>query len=166
MVGWLRDVFPTGAEGNLRRCTDIISRHTAGPGCNAVLIHPPGAHHPKKIQSSTGVTFPQPFSASNDTVPLPHSSSITPIMQIQQAIIVIMLTAVISIFVGMVSMSVYPPTQDASISQFNKLSRTVMFGFILIPWVFIVCITDLYMTQGAIQQDVTQMLSQCGAGRS
>lgn len=87
-------------------------------------------------------------------------------MQIQQAIIVIMLTAVISIFVGMVSMSVYPPTQDASISQFNKLSRTVMFGFILIPWVFIVCITDLYMTQGAIQQDVTQMLSQCGAGRS
>ena len=74
-----------------------------------------------------------------------------------------MLTAVICIFVGMVSMSVYPPTQDTSINQLHKLSRVVMFGFILLPWVFIVCITDLYMSQGAIQQDLTQMLNQCGA---
>lgn len=84
-------------------------------------------------------------------------------MQIQQAIIVIMLTAVISIFVGMVSMSVYPPSSDAVMSQLNKLSRTTLFGFIMIPWVFIVCITDLYITQGTTQQDITQMLNQCSS---
>jgi len=87
-------------------------------------------------------------------------------MQIQQAIIIIMLTAVISIFVGMVSMSVYPPVDnDAIKDMFNKLSRTVMFGFILIPWVMIVCITDLYITQGTILQDVTSSLN-CQPGGS
>ena len=82
-----------------------------------------------------------------------------PNMQIQQAIIIIMLTAVISIFVGMVSMSVYPPTEDAMTDRLHKLSRTVLFGFIMIPWVVIVCITDLYITQGTILEDVTQSLN-------
>lgn len=87
-------------------------------------------------------------------------------MQIQQAIIIIMLTAVISIFVGMVSMSVYPPEdKDLVMDKVHKLSRTVMFGFILIPWVVIVCITDLYITQGTILQDVTSSLN-CQAGGS
>lgn len=80
-------------------------------------------------------------------------------MQIQQAIIIIMLTAVISIFIGMVSMSVYPPTTDSVTNMVHKLSRTMLFGFIMIPWVFIVCITDLYITTGTIQQDITQSLN-------
>ncbi len=88
-------------------------------------------------------------------------------MQIQQAIIIIMLTAVISIFVGMVSMSVYPPEdKDPVMDQMHKLSRTVMFGFIMIPWVVIVCITDLYITQGTILQDVTSSLNCQGSGSS
>lgn len=85
-------------------------------------------------------------------------------MQIQQAIIVIMLTAVISIFVGMVSMSVYPPSADTTENALHKLSRTVLFGFVLLPWVLIVCLTDLYIGQGTVQQDIAQMLNQCGGG--
>lgn len=81
-------------------------------------------------------------------------------MQIQQAIIVIMLTAVISIFIGMVSMSVYP-NQSGNGKEFelenkvNKLARTALFGFVMIPWVLIVCITDLYIGQGSLKTDIT-----------
>ena len=56
-------------------------------------------------------------------------------------------------------MSVYPPTEDAMTDRLHKLSRTVLFGFIMIPWVVIVCITDLYITQGTILEDVTQSLN-------
>lgn len=79
-------------------------------------------------------------------------------MNVQQAIIVVMLTAVISIFIAMVAMSVYPDTNDAS-KPFNKLARTVMFGFVLIPWVIIVCLTDLYMQIASLKHDVTQNMS-------
>ncbi len=80
-------------------------------------------------------------------------------MQIQQAIIVIMLTAVISIFIGMVSMSVYPNVAggpDVVLeNKLNKLARTALFGFVMIPWVLIVCITDLYIGQGSLKTDIT-----------
>ena len=78
-------------------------------------------------------------------------------MQIQQAIIVIMLTAVISIFIGMVSMSVYPNAKGMTDLELkvNKLARTALFGFVLIPWVLIVCITDLYIGQGSLKTDIT-----------
>lgn len=81
-------------------------------------------------------------------------------MNVQQAIIVIMLTAVISIFIAMVAMSVYPDKNDAT-KVFNKLARTVMFGFVLIPWVLIVCLTDLYMQQASLRHDLTENMT-CG----
>ena len=79
-------------------------------------------------------------------------------MNIQQAIIVIMLTAVISIFVAMISMSIYPDAEGPT-KTFNKLARTVLFGFVLIPWVMIVCLTDLYMQNAAMREDVTKSLN-------
>ena len=81
-------------------------------------------------------------------------------MNVQQAIIVIMLTAVISIFIAMVTMSVYPDKDtDATTRAFHKLARTVMFGFVLIPWVIIVCLTDLYMQHASLRHDVTQNMT-------
>ena len=90
-------------------------------------------------------------------------------MQIQQAIIVIMLTAVISIFIGMVSMSVYPNVAggpDAVDNKINKLARTAMFGFVMIPWVLIVCITDLYIGQGSLKTDITTYVNCPNSGGS
>jgi len=79
-------------------------------------------------------------------------------MNVQQAIIVIMLTAVISIFIAMVTMSVYPDKDD-SLKAFNKLARTVMFGFVLIPWILIVCLTDLYMQNASLRHDMTENMT-------
>ena len=75
-------------------------------------------------------------------------------MQIQQAIIVIMLTAVICIFVGMITQSVFP-SQGLDVSKLvPTMARTMVLGFVLIPWILIVCITDLYIGQGKLQQDM------------
>jgi hypothetical protein len=79
-------------------------------------------------------------------------------MNIQQAIIVIMLTSVICIFVAMVSMSIYPDKESAE-KGFNKLARTVLFGFVLVPWIMIVCLTDLYMEQASLRHDMTENMS-------
>ena len=79
-------------------------------------------------------------------------------MEIQQAIIVIMLTAVICIFVAMVAMSLYPDKGDETVTGFNKLARTVLFGFVLLPWVMIVCLTDLYMAQARMRHDLTESM--------
>lgn len=79
-------------------------------------------------------------------------------MEIQQAIIVIMLSAVICIFVAMVAMSMYPDKGEGQIQTFNKLARTVLFGFVLIPWIMIVCMTDLYMEQARLRHDMTESL--------
>lgn len=80
-------------------------------------------------------------------------------MEIQQAIIVIMLTAVICIFVAMVAMSMYPDKGEESVAGFNKLARTVLFGFVLLPWILIVCLTDLYMEQARMRHDLTENMS-------
>ena len=82
-------------------------------------------------------------------------------MEIQQAIIVIMLTAVICIFVAMVSMSMYPDSteMEQKMPGFNKLARTVLFGFVIIPWIMIVCLTDLYMEQAKLRHDMTENMS-------
>lgn len=82
-------------------------------------------------------------------------------MEIQQAIIVIMLTAVICIFVAMVSMSMYPDSTeiDKNMPGFNKLARTVLFGFVIIPWIMIVCLTDLYIEQAKFRHDMTVNMS-------
>lgn len=69
-----------------------------------------------------------------------------------------MLTAVICIFVAMVAMSMYPDKGDEQIQVFNKLARTVLFGFVLIPWIMIVCMTDLYMEQARLKHDMTESL--------
>lgn len=80
-------------------------------------------------------------------------------MEIQQAIIVIMLTAVICIFIAMVAMSMYPDKGEEQIQGFNKLARTVLFGFVLIPWIMIVCMTDLYLEQAKLKHDMTESLT-------
>ena len=61
-------------------------------------------------------------------------------MEIQQAIIVVMLTAVICIFVSMMIKSVYPNDTPT-----DKLARIMVLGFVVIPWVLLVCTTDLYV---------------------
>ena len=69
-----------------------------------------------------------------------------------------MLTAVISIFVAMITMTLYPDSNGPEM-KFNKLARSVLFGFVLVPWIMIVCLTDLYIQNAAIRQDVTNSLS-------
>ena len=73
-------------------------------------------------------------------------------MQIQQAIIVIMLTAVVCIFVGMISQSMFP--DGANDHGLARITRVVIFGFVLLPWVFVITITDLYISQARLTQDV------------
>lgn len=81
-------------------------------------------------------------------------------MEIQQAIIVIMLTAVICIFVAMVAMSMYPDKgTDTENIGFNKLARTVLFGFVLLPWIMIICMTDLYMEQARMRHNLTDSMT-------
>ena len=70
-----------------------------------------------------------------------------------------MLTAVICIFIAMVAMSMYPDKGEEQIQGFNKLARTVLFGFVLIPWIMIVCMTDLYLGQAKLKHDMTESLA-------
>lgn len=70
-----------------------------------------------------------------------------------------MLTAVICIFIAMVAMSMYPDKGEEQIQGFNKLARTVLFGFVLIPWIMIVCMTDLYLEQAKLKHDMTESLT-------
>lgn len=70
-----------------------------------------------------------------------------------------MLTAVICIFIAMVAMSMYPDKGEEQIQSFNKLARTVLFGFVLIPWIMIVCMTDLYLEQAKLKHDMTESLT-------
>ena len=81
-------------------------------------------------------------------------------MEIQQTIIVIMLTAIICIFVGMISQSMFPNTGGADVSTLvPKLARIMILGFVLLPWLFIVCITDLYISQSKFNQDMTTYMT-------
>ena len=75
-------------------------------------------------------------------------------MEIQQAIIVVMLTAVICIFVSMIIRSVYPGD-----SSTDKLARIMVLGFVLIPWVVLVTSTDLYVENYRLRQDMTTYMS-------
>lgn len=86
-------------------------------------------------------------------------------MEIQQSIIVIMLTAVICIFVGIITQSMYPSSgpdalgNSGTIQLVPKLARIMILGFVLIPWIFIVCVTDLYMAQSKIHQDMATYMA-------
>ena len=75
-------------------------------------------------------------------------------MDVQQAIIVVMLTAVICIFVSMIIRSVYP-----SDSQLDKLARIMVLGFVLLPWIMLVTTTDLYVENNRLRQDMTTYMS-------
>ena len=81
-------------------------------------------------------------------------------MQIQQAIIVIMLPAVICIFVGMITQSLFPSDGTMDVTKlFPTFARTSILGFVLIPWVIIVCVTDLYIGQSRLQQDMATYMA-------
>jgi hypothetical protein len=82
-------------------------------------------------------------------------------MEIQQAIIVVMLTAVICIFIGMISQSLYPDGVELGAGHGAKMSRIMVFGFVLIPWVLVVTITDLYMENARLKQDMTEYMGKC-----
>ena len=75
-------------------------------------------------------------------------------MKIQQAIIVVMLTAVVCIFVGMISQSMYPDGMAPDANAVPKFARILIFGFVLIPWIVIVCTADLYMENYRLRQDM------------
>jgi hypothetical protein len=75
-------------------------------------------------------------------------------MEIQQAIIVVMLTAVICIFVSMMIKSVYPNDTPT-----DKLARIMVLGFVVIPWVLLVCTTDLYVENYRLRQDMTTYMA-------
>ena len=66
-------------------------------------------------------------------------------MEIQQAIIVIMLTAVICIFVGIITTSRFP--EDTTM-------RVMILGFVVIPWVLIVTVSDLYIEISKLRTDM------------
>jgi len=81
-------------------------------------------------------------------------------MEIQQSIIVIMLTAIICIFVGMISQSMFPNTGGTDVSTLvPKLARIMILGFVLLPWLFIVCITDLYISLSKLKQDMATYMT-------
>jgi hypothetical protein len=81
-------------------------------------------------------------------------------MEIQQTIIVIMLTAIICIFVGMISQSMFPSTGGADAATLvPKMARILILGFVMLPWLFLVCITDLYIGQSKLQQDMTTYMT-------
>ena len=82
-------------------------------------------------------------------------------MEIQQAIIVVMLTAVICIFIGMITQSLYPDGAKLEDGQLSKISRIMVFGFVLIPWILIVTITDLYLENAKLKQNMTQYMTKC-----
>ena len=82
-------------------------------------------------------------------------------MEIQQAIIVVMLTAVICIFIGMITQSLYPDGAKLDDGHLSKISRIMGFGFVLIPWILIVTITDLYLENAKLKQNMTQYMTKC-----
>jgi len=71
-------------------------------------------------------------------------------MEIQQAIIVVMLTAVICIFVGIITTSQFPE---------DKMMRIVVFGFVVIPWIMIVTLSDLYIEVTRLRTDMNSHMS-------
>lgn len=75
-------------------------------------------------------------------------------MEIQQAIIVVMLTAIICIFVSMIIRSVYPGD-----TAFDQTSRIMVLGFVIIPWILLVCVTDLYVENARLRQDMTTYMA-------
>ena len=83
-------------------------------------------------------------------------------MQIQQVIIVIMLTAVICIFVGMITQAMFPSTGGPDVTKMVPLIvRVMILGFVLLPWIMLVCITDLYIGQNSLRQDMTTYMKSC-----
>ena len=70
-------------------------------------------------------------------------------MEIQQAIIIIMLTAIICIFVGIITTTKFAD---------DKMMRIVIFGFIVIPWILIVTVSDLYIEVTKIRTDMNSYM--------
>jgi len=69
-------------------------------------------------------------------------------MKIQQAIIVIMLTAIICVFLGLVLDNV------KEVTSVVPLYKIVMFGFVLLGWIMLITITDMYMSLSTLRTDM------------
>jgi energy-converting hydrogenase Eha subunit C len=81
-------------------------------------------------------------------------------MKIQQAIIVIMLTAIICVFLGLVLDNV------GDVTSIAPLYKIVMFGFVLMGWIMLITITDLYMTVSSLRTDMNTHMPCASAGQS
>ena len=56
-----------------------------------------------------------------------------------------MLTAVISIFIGIITTTQFPD---------DKKMRIIIFGFVIIPWILIVTVSDLYIELTRLRTDM------------
>ena len=81
-------------------------------------------------------------------------------MKIQQAIIVIMLTAIICVFLGLVLDNLGDMTSIA------PLYKIVMFGFVLLGWIMLITITDLYMSFRTLRTDMNTYIPCAATGKS
>jgi uncharacterized membrane protein YfcA len=66
-------------------------------------------------------------------------------MKVSQIILVILLTAILSIFLGMITQNYIE----------DQTMRVITFSFTLYIWIFIVVIVDLYTMQQNLKNDVS-----------
>jgi len=66
-------------------------------------------------------------------------------MKVSQIILVILLTAILSIFLGMITQNYIE----------DQTLRVITFSFTLYIWIFIVVIVDLYTMQQNLKNDVS-----------
>jgi hypothetical protein len=75
-------------------------------------------------------------------------------MNIQQTMIIIMLTAIICVFVGLIL-----ENMDFSNYSIENISKIVVFSLVVLMWVFVVVITDLYISIKQLQSDIHTYMS-------
>jgi hypothetical protein len=75
-------------------------------------------------------------------------------MKIQQTIIIIMLTAIICVFLGIVLENV-----GENLVDIKSLYKIVIFGFVLLTWIVLVTLLDLYMSNTSLRKDMNTYMS-------
>jgi hypothetical protein len=75
-------------------------------------------------------------------------------MKIQQTIIIIMLTAIICVFLGIVLENV-----GENLIDIKSLYKIVIFGFVLLTWIVLITLLDLYMSNNSLKKDMNTYMS-------